>query len=123
MQKDLVICQVPFTETAFPLMAGAVLKSIAEKAGWSSILYDFNQLYFDKIKKDYNASRVVDFLLHETHDTKILPFVKQMFSEMADKIIEHQPKLVAISVFTYCSRTSAVYLSTMIKQKSPNIKN
>ena len=122
MQKDLVICQVPFTETAFPLMAGAVLKSIAEKAGWSSILYDFNQLYFDKIKKDYNASRVVDFLLHETHDTKILPFVKQMFSEMADKIIEHQPKLVAISVFTYCSRTSAVYLSMMIKQKSPNIK-
>ena len=96
----MVICQVPFTETAFPLMAGAVLKSIAEKAGWSSILYDFNQLYFDKIKKDYNASRVVDFLLHETHDTKILPFVKQCSAKWQIKLLNINQNLLQ-SVFLH----------------------
>ena len=122
MQKDLVICQIPFTETAFPLMAGAVLKSVAEKSGWNSIVYDFNQLYFNEIKNNALGKRIGDFLLHETYDLQILPFVKDMFNEMAEKVLSHDPKLVAISVFTYCSRTSATYLAFCIKQKNPNVK-
>lgn len=122
MQKDLVICQIPFTETSFPLMAGAVLKGIADKAGWTSQVYDFNQIYYKKIKSHELGGRITDFLLHETHDPKILEFVKNMFREMAEQILLHDPKLVAISLFSYCSRTSAIYLSLTLKQINPNIK-
>lgn len=122
MQKDLVICQIPFTGTDYPLMAGAVLKSIADKAGWSNIVYDFNKIYYEKLKSHHLGRKVTDFLLHETCDEEILPFIKEMFDYMSDVIISHQPKLVAISLFSYCCKTSATYLCMMIKQKNPNIK-
>lgn len=122
MQKDLVICQIPFTETNFPLMAGAVLKSIANKAGWSNVLYDFNQTYYNEIKNHDLGNRITDFLLHETHDTKVLPFVKHMFDDMSDQILRHKPKLIALSLFSYCSRTSAIYLALVLKQKNPKVK-
>ena len=122
MQKDLVICQIPFTETSFPLMAGAVLKGIADKAGWTSQVYDFNQIYYKKIKNHEHGARITDFLLHETHDLKILEFVKAMFKEIAEQILSHDPKLVAMSLFSYCSRTSAIYLSLTLKQLNPKIK-
>lgn len=122
MQKDLVICHIPFTGTDYPLMAGAVLKSIADKAGWSNQLYDFNKIYYEELKLHDLGRRVTDFLLHETYDPTILPYVKKMFDDISNQIISHRPKLVALSLFTYCCRTSAVYLSMMIKQKNPEIK-
>jgi len=122
MQKDLVICQIPFTGTDYPLMAGAVLKGIADKAGWSSIVYDFNKKYYEELKQHELGRQVTDWLMNETPDIKILDYVKQMFDHMSDKIISHNPKLVAISLFSYCCKTSAIYLSMMIKQKNPKIK-
>jgi hypothetical protein len=40
--NDIVFCTVPYTETTLPLMAPAVLKSIATRANKKSVTLDLN---------------------------------------------------------------------------------
>ena len=70
---DILFSSVPLTETNQPIMAPALLKSIATSAGFSSCAIDLNAEILNLIKDDDNRTEILDFLIHNNlHPTNIL---------------------------------------------------
>ena len=120
LQKDLVLVSVPYTETPRPLMAIAVLKSIAEKAGWDTIALDLNIKNCNMIAKHPHQMKLVDWFYSEIYYPEIEDTLTKMFEQMADEILSYQPKIVGLSLFTYVSQVAAKYLCIVLRQKSPH---
>ncbi len=121
-QKDLVLVSVPYTETASPLMAIAVLKSIAQKANWSCVALDLNIKQCNKIASHPQQRKLVDWFYNENYYPEIEDVLYKIFDQMADEVLSYQPKLIGLSLFTYACQISAKYLCIMLKQKSPDTK-
>lgn len=121
-QKDLVLASVPYTETASPLMAIAVLKSIAEKANWNCIALDLNIKQYNLVKNHTQQKKLVDWFYNENYYPELEDVLFRMFDKMSDEILSYQPKIIGLSLFTYACQISAKYLCIMLKQKSPGTK-
>lgn len=121
-QKDLVLATVPYTESSVPLMAIAVLKSIAEKANYSCVSIDFNIEYYNLTKNHIYQNKFIDWFFNETFYPEIESSLYKMFDDMSDRILSYNPKLVGLSLFSYACQVSCKYLCMLLKQKSPNTK-
>lgn len=123
--KDCVFVSIPYTDTDNPLMAPAILKSIAIKAGKSAATIDFNIKfihYLDSINSTERKTKILGFFREESWSPEILPDVFSLLKDMAGEIMKYSPKLVGISVFTYNCRCCAKYLSWILKKIDPTIK-
>lgn len=121
MSVDTLFCSVPFSDTRYPLMAPAVCKSIALRAGKSSVAIDFNIQLIDKILEHPLSGDILKFLKNGVLAETVENDVFALFKEIVDEILSHKPKLVGISVFTYDCMISAKYLSWILKQADPSI--
>lgn len=123
--KDCVFVSIPYTDTDNPLMAPAILKSIANKAGKSATTIDLNikfVRYLDTLKSPEKRTKILGFFREEKWHPEILPDIFSILKDMADQIIKYSPKLVGISVFTYNCRCCAKYLSWVLKKIDPTVK-
>jgi hypothetical protein len=119
---DLVLASIPYTETSVPLMAIAVLKSIAEKANWDCVSLDFNIQYYNATKNHLYQNKLIDWFFNETYYPEIEDTIYKMFNKMADDILSYKPKLIGLSLFSYACQVSCKYLCILLKQKSPDTK-
>lgn len=122
---ECVFVTVPFTDTDKPLMAPAILKSIATQAGKTSTTIDLNIKFIRQLESLTSPSKkqkILDFFRNEEWDKEVSNDIFEMLKNMADEILYHQPKIVGISVFTYNCQTCAKYLSWTLKKINPTIK-
>ena len=63
MQK-IVITSVPYTDTTAPIMAPAVLKGIADKAGYDSYAFDLNAIVHKEMLKHPQRIDIQDFFMY-----------------------------------------------------------
>lgn len=115
---------VPFTDTDKPLMAPAILKSVAIKAGKSAVVLDLN-LQFLRHLQDADPERrnkLLGFFREEAWSEDIMPDIFGLIQDMAHKILCYNPSVVGISVFTYNCRCCAKYLSWALKKINPEVK-
>jgi len=123
--RECVFVTVPFTDTNKPLMAPAILKSIATKAGKTSVVIDLNIKFINQLKLaslSTKKQKILDFFRTGQWDREIGNDVFDMLKNMADEIMHYRPKIVGISVFTYNCQVCAKYLSWALKKIDPTVK-
>jgi radical SAM superfamily enzyme YgiQ (UPF0313 family) len=121
---DCVFVTVPYTDTHKPLMAPAILKSIAMQAGKTAATIDFNaefQKYISAMEPD-RRYKALAFFREEQWHSDIMADVLEFIKHMATKILLHDPAVVGISVFTYNCRSAAKYLSWALKKIKPSVQ-
>jgi radical SAM superfamily enzyme YgiQ (UPF0313 family) len=121
-QKDIVFTTIPYTDTTVPLMAPAVLKSIATKANKSSVAVDLNIQAIKFIEDHQYKHEILNFF----HDGLTISEIEQdlfdLHLKFAQQLLAYRPKIIGLSVFTYNCQVSARYLSMFIKKLDPTVK-
>lgn len=120
--KDIVFATVPWTDTSFPLMAPAILKSIADKANKSSVTLDLNLQAIQFVESSDHKQELIDFFRTGIAADQIQDQIHDLFCSFAKIILAHEPRIVGLSVFTYNCQASTQYLALVIKNLSPDTK-
>lgn len=122
MSVDTLFISVPFTDTVAPLMAPAIMKSIATKAGMTSAALDLNIETRNKILSSDNKDAIIDFLKNGYMADSAASEIFDIMNYMLTRIVSYSPRIVGISVFTYDCMWATKYLCYMIKKYDPSIK-
>ena len=120
--RDVVILTVPWTDSAIPLMAPAVLRPIVEKAGYSCLAVDLNVEVYQWTRDHNDQQDLIRFFFDEFTNTKTAPVLHQMFLSIAQGILSYNPKYVGLSLFSYVCQISAKWIAYYIKKLDPTIK-
>jgi len=110
---DVLITSVPFTVTKTAPSAPAILIGMLESYGYSGKFYDFNRLTLDD-------DNIKTFALGvEPGDPN---YLDRTFRYHVNKMLEHNPKYIGISLFSYqCIRASQL-LCIYIRTMAPHVK-
>ena len=119
---DIVFCTVPYTETTLPLMAPAVLKSIATRAGKKSVTVDLNLELLKHLESVSNRYELLEFFHTGSAPDQVLGEIYHIHLQYADLIYSYGPSIVGLSVFTYNCQASTKLLSFILKKINPDIK-
>ena len=130
---DILILSCPLTDTNQPMHAGAVLKSIANKAGFSCATVDLNALTVkwistaskrtEQLSENFlDPDTIKSYFLHNsiTHQTQ--KCIDKFTVMVLEIVITYQPKILALSVFTDYCRPAVKLISKIVRQHSPYIK-
>jgi hypothetical protein len=111
---DVVIVTVPYTASLLPPAAAAILASIANINNLTNAYIDFNIDVNIKNDKD-----VINFCMKSgSYDLNV---VHDYFQKYANQILNHKPKYVCISTFTYNCLPSVQLLCMILKSINPKI--
>jgi radical SAM superfamily enzyme YgiQ (UPF0313 family) len=122
MTHKIVVASVPFTDTTAPMMAPALLKGILNDAGFDCIGIDLNGEVYNAICEDSNYEDYLRFFYYETISPGVEEKIKALFDFMTDKIMQHCPDIVCLSLLHYQCQISAKWLSFCIKKINPEIQ-
>jgi radical SAM superfamily enzyme YgiQ (UPF0313 family) len=120
--REVVFATVPYTNTSVPLMAPAILKSIAIKAGKTCATVDLNILARQLIDRTEHQFEIINFFHDGVANACVDKELFDLHMSFAQRILAYQPKIVGLSVFTYNCQISAKYTAFFIKKLSPNTK-
>lgn len=120
---DVLFLSVPLTITKQPLMAGAVLKPVAERAGYSFKVVDLNILTINWINVHPHKHELLEFF--EYDNITNIAVEKEIFKFLESVIaIVHRcnPKILALSVFTFSSRAATANICKKVREYFPKIQ-
>lgn len=120
--NDIVFCTVPYTETTLPLMAPAVLKSIAVKANKKSVTVDLNLELIKYLKSASNRYELLEFFHSGETPPSVQDEIYNIHLNFVNLICSYNPSIVGLSVFTYNCQASAKLLCFILKKVRPDIK-
>lgn len=113
---------MPFLETAYPIMAPALLKSVAEQQGHSAVAMDINAEIIAEYKDHPQRVDLLNWFLYGTCSAELVPLVTAIVNHTADKILTHTPHSIGLSLLTFQSRVFTRWLCVCLKHRSPNTK-
>ena len=119
---DLVLVSVPYTDTVAPIMAPAALKGAVIANGYSCVAFDLNSIVVDYLKNHLQKFAFFEFFYFERIIEDIEKEIVDLFDLMVNKIVEHNPKTVALSLLHYQCQTSCKWLCFRLKQRYPDLK-
>lgn len=119
---DIVFTTVPYTDTKLPMMAPAVLKSIAVKASKTAVTEDLNVQLINYVRDHPHRDDILEFFKSGFAVTAVQQEVFDILYQYAKQLLSHQPKIVSLSVFTYHCQIATKYLSLFIKELSPSTR-
>lgn len=108
----------------FPPYNLAKLTGLIRHYGYSTKVYDLNidsyQILKSTIDEDYwRGEKYFLWTIKENFEKEILPYVKTIFDNAIDEIVEANPKVIGFS--TYNTNTHAVaYIITELKKRLPD---
>lgn len=115
----IVISSLPYTETGVPLLAPALLKSCLARAGYRATAVDLNFEVLDKIKKHKNRSKIISFFQRQHIDQDVEQEIGDLIEYSAERLLEHEPKIIALSLLTQDCQFFALWLCFHLKTISP----
>lgn len=121
-QADVLILSSPLTVTAEPLAAAAVLKSIAELAGYSCATVDLNIITMRWLINNFHKNKFIEFFKTGVCSNEIKDEIETYTTNVLSLIKRFNCKIIGISVFTFHSRPYTEILCKKIKQHFPSIK-
>ncbi len=117
-----MIATVPWTDTDFPIMAPAVLKSVLLTHGIASATVDLNAEIRNYLTTHPKKDSLLKFFLTEQVDKHAQTEILTMIDFMADRILNFNSEWVALSLLTYLSQIPTRWLCMRLKQRRPDIK-
>lgn len=121
-KHNVVIAAVPYVNTPRPLAAPGVLKASLTKHGIDSIAIDLNVDVELKLSKHHFKEKFVDFFKKQIAHPEIVDDIYLMIEYCADKILKHNPTLIALSLFCFSCQNFTAWLCAALRQKAPHIK-
>ena len=119
---DMLLVNLPWADLQVPYCAPAVLKGIAESAGFKIQTHDFNiDFKFQFCQNDQDRfEELQDYFISidKTHDD----LINDYYDHIIDKVNDINPTYLGISVFSIWTHKSVFELCRRIKEKSPNIE-
>ena len=130
---DILVLSCPLTDTSVPMHAGAILKSVANKAGFSCATVDLNALavkWLLTTSQESNTSQenfldsntIKSYFWNGTVNHQTQECIDKFTFMVLEIITKYQPKILALSVFTDHSRTATKLISHIVRQHFPHIK-
>jgi hypothetical protein len=118
---DVLLVSIPRIAPVRPAAALPVLKALCNKANKSSLILDINQDFFLNFAKSHSKeARLIDdyFVLTQNKLEPDIEIIYHRWMESwIDRIVAHQPKLLAISVFSWQSQQFALDFLTRLRPK------
>jgi hypothetical protein len=118
----VVIASVPWTDSDFPIMAPAVLKSVLTAQGITAATVDLNAEVRHRIANHPNKDSILKFFLTEQVDRLAKSDVLDTIDFMARRLLANHPEWVALSLLSYLSQIPCRWLCMRIRQLSPSTK-
>ena len=122
VSSDILILSSPLTQTQQPMNAGAVLKSVANKAGYSCVTVDLNKIIVNWINSDLSLVLMKKYFNNGSTEGVEQKYIDRFVSMVLEIVIKHDPKILGISVFTDSSRVATKVIAQAIRQHFPKIK-
>jgi hypothetical protein len=119
---DIIFVAVPYVLTTEPIMAPAVLKSVAEKQGFTAMALDLNIEIVTQLKHDTQSQDIVDFFLYKHPRPELALKISAIIDQSAKRILDHKPKIIGLSLLTSQSKIFTQWLCTKLKILSPETK-
>ena len=122
--NDILLITAPLTVTYSAPQASAILKAIAVKLGRKCTTVDFNALTLHWMTKFPQKQFVSlkNFFLHGTASEQTQLDVNQWLANLMTIVNQHQPKVLAISVFSDDCRTATRLMCQHMRDHMPNVK-
>lgn len=120
--KKVVITSVPYTDTTAPIMAPAVLKSIAVKAGHEAYAFDLNAYIHNILVEHPSRLELQEFLWYGKTTDTITKEIHRLFKYMAEEILKHDPDIVCLSLLHDQCRIATRWICYHIKKHSKHIQ-
>ena len=120
--KKVVITSVPYTNTTAPIMAPAVLKSIAIKAGHDAYAFDLNAYIHNILVEHPERSALQEFFWYGTTTSALTKEIQRLFKYMAEQILMHNPNIVCLSLLHLQCRVATHWICYHIKRHSKDIQ-
>lgn len=121
-KTEVVFCTVPYTETTLPLMAPAVLKSIATRANKTSVTVDLNLELIKHLESSNVRYELLEFFHSGQPPQQVEQEIYDIHLNFVNLICAHRPDIVGLSVFTYNCQASTKLLCFILKKINPDIK-
>jgi radical SAM superfamily enzyme YgiQ (UPF0313 family) len=128
LSKKILFLTVPLTVSKSPLMAGAVLKPIAEKLGYKCTVIDFNQITLQWLRTVPVTTQLADYFwtpgnFHSKATAPWrMPYLAEWISKLTQLMIEHTPSILALSLLTDSSRAAANLIIPHVRKFFPQVK-
>jgi hypothetical protein len=119
---DVLLLSVPLTITNQPLMAGAVLKPVAERAGYSCSVVDLNILTINWLNSTPLKHDILEFFEFDNTNDVAKKEIFNFLHSVVAIVRRYQPKVLGLSVFTFSSRAATANICKKIRQFFPNIQ-
>lgn len=122
--NDILLITAPLTVTYSAPQASAILKAIAVKLGRKCTTVDFNALTLHWMTKFPQKQFVSlkNFFLHGTKSDQTQLDVNQWLANLMTIVDQHQPKILAISVFSDDCRTATRLICQHMRDHMPDVK-
>lgn len=121
-KHKVVITTVPFIDEDSPLCSPAVLKASLVQQGINCVGLDLNISIFNKIKNHPHRNKFLDFFYKQQVDDDIINELAEMIYFYASKILEHNPTIIGLSLFTIDSQCFTAWLCSVLKTIAPDVK-
>jgi radical SAM superfamily enzyme YgiQ (UPF0313 family) len=122
IKPKIVIASMPFVDDDSMLAAPAVLKASLNKHGFDCVGLDLNIEIYNKIHNHPNRNLFLNFFYNQDINDNIAEELVQMLEFYAQEILEHNPSIIGLSLFSHNSQTFTAWLCAVLKQYSPSSK-
>lgn len=119
---DIVFAAIPYLESKEPIMAPGVLKSIAQAEGFSAVAIDLNIDIYKRIEHHALKDKIEHALTNRVIDHDVAQEIYSMVQFCADKILDHDPRIVGLSLLTTHSQVFGLWLSIYLRHARPDVK-
>jgi radical SAM superfamily enzyme YgiQ (UPF0313 family) len=133
-QLDMLVVSVPVLDLQYPPSSPAVIKSCVIAGGFTAKTLDLNVLLLeicgskDKFSQvQYNfensgpmlsaTSDYIDVFFDNDHDV-----IREWVNQSVEKILQHNPRWLGISVFSYKSHKATLLLCAEMRKRNINVK-
>ena len=124
MRHDVVIVNVPPLEGNYLPAAPAILKGCCQHLGISSITLDLNLDFLEQCRQENIEfqAKLAGVTEDMIPDLSLQNITDRLIETWAVKILEHRPKIVSISFFSWYSQYFGKHLSKAIKLRDKDCK-
>lgn len=117
---DIVFCSAPGTFSSRPMLAPALLKACATKAGFDAMAVDLSIEIYNKIRGHPKQKLLENFFqLQEMHED-IVDNIGDLLDYCADRIVSLNPRILGLSLLTQDSQFFALWLCYHLKTLNPD---
>lgn len=119
---DILFCSAPGTFSSRPTLAPAILKSCAVNAGFDARALDLNIEIHNQICTSPRQKLLEDFFQLQKIHEDIVNDIGDLVDYCADRIIQLNPRILALSLLTQDSQFFTVWLCYHLKTLRPDLR-